>query len=271
MYGAQIAFRRYSPVLGFTGSEWVGFDNISRFLTSPMFSRVVVNTISLSLYGLIAGFPFPILLALGLNYLSSKRFKKLVQLTTYMPHFISTVVIVGIMFQLLGPRFGLINNMIRAFGGNTIDFFSRPQYFRSLYVWSGVWQSAGWGSIIYIATLSSIDPQLYEAAIVDGASKIKRIWYIDIPGLLPTAIILLILNLGGFLSTGFEKVFLMQTDLNLSVAEVIDTYVYKVGLASQSPNFSYATAIGLFQSVVGFILVVSVNKIAKMFSETSLF
>ncbi len=270
MYGAQIAFRNYSPIHGFIGSPWVGMDHFARFLRSPMFSVLLVNTLSLSFYSLLAGFPFPILLALGLNYINNKFYKKTIQMVTYIPYFISVVVMVGILMQVLGPRFGLVNNVIRLMGGEPVDFFSRPEYFRSLYVWSGVWQQAGWGSIIYIAALAGIDQQLYEAAMIDGANKIKRIWHIDIPGIMPTAIIMLILNIGTFMSMGFEKAFLMQNPLNTGVSEVIDTYVYKIGLASASANFSYSAAIGLFQSIVGFILTIMVNRIAKAVSENSL-
>ncbi len=270
MYGAQIAFKNYSSIYGFWGSPWVGMDHFIRFVKSPMFSVLLVNTLSLSFYSLLAGFPFPIMLALGLNYIKNKYYKKTVQMVTYIPYFISVVVMVGILMQVLGPRFGLVNNIIRFVGGEPVDFFSRPEYFRSLYVWSGVWQQAGWGSIIYIAALAGIDPQLYEAAMIDGANKIKRIWHIDLPGLMPTAIIMLILNIGTLMNMGFEKAFLMQNPLNIGVSEVIDTYVYKMGLASASANFSYSAAIGLFQSLVGFILTIMVNRIAKSVSENSL-
>lgn len=270
IYGAQIAFRDYSPILGFWKSPWVGTEHFERFFSSPVFSRILVNTLLLSLYNLIASFPFPIILAIGINYVGNKFFKKTVQMVTYIPYFISVVVLVGILTQIMNPRFGIVNQVITALGGEAIDFFAKPEYFRSLYVWSNVWQQAGWGSIIYIAALSGIDPQLHEAAIVDGASITRRIWHIDIPGILPTAIIMLILNVGSFMTLGFEKAYLMQNTMNTGTSEIIDTYVYKIGLASQSANFSYSSAIGLFQSAIGFILTLTVNKIANKLTETSL-
>lgn len=270
IYGAQIAFRDYSPIQGFWGSPWVGTEHFERFFSSPVFSRILINTLLLSLYNLAAGFPFPIILAIGINYVGNRFFKKSVQMITYIPYFISVVVLVGILTQIMNPRFGLVNQVITALGGEAIDFFAKPEYFRSLYVWSNVWQQAGWGSIIYIAALSGIDPQLHEAAIVDGASITRRIWHIDIPGILPTAIIMLILNVGSFMTLGFEKAYLMQNTMNTGTSEIIDTYVYKIGLASQSANFSYSSAIGLFQSVIGFILTLTVNKIANKLTETSL-
>ncbi len=270
IYGAQIAFRNYSPIAGFWKSPWVGFDHFNRFFSSPVFTRILTNTLLLSLYNLIAGFPFPIILAIGINYVGNRFFKKTVQMVTYIPYFISVVVLVGILTQIMNPRFGIVNQVITALGGKPIDFFAKPEYFRSLYVWSNVWQQAGWGSIIYIAALSSIDPQLHEAAIVDGASVTRRIWHIDLPGIMPTAIIMLILNVGSFMTLGFEKAYLMQNTMNTGTSEIIDTYVYKIGLASQSANFSYSSAIGLFQSVIGFILTLTVNKIANKLTETSL-
>jgi len=270
MYGAQIAFRTYNPILGITGSPWVGLRHFMRFLDSPLFPTLMGNTLGLNLYSLAAGFPMPIILALSLNYTRNLIFKKLVQTVSYIPHFISTVVMVSIVFQLLGTRFGVVNNAVVALGGASVDFMGVPGYFKSIYVWSGIWQNVGWGTIIYLAALSGIDPQLHEAAIMDGAGKIRRIVHIDIPSILPTATVLLILSFGSFMSTGFEKVLLMQNDLNLSASEVIDTYVYKVGLASMGSNFSYSSAIGLFQSLIGFSLILAVNAVAKRFSETAL-
>ncbi len=270
MYGAQIAFRTYNPILGITGSPWVGLRHFMRFLDSPLFPTLMGNTLGLNLYSLAAGFPMPIILALSLNYTRNLIFKKLVQTVSYIPHFISTVVMVSIVFQLLGTRFGVVNNAVVALGGASVDFMGVPGYFKSIYVWSGIWQNVGWGTIIYLAALSGIDPQLHEAAIMDGAGKIRRIVHIDIPSILPTATVLLILSFGSFMSTGFEKVLLMQNDLNLSASEVIDTYVYKVGLASMGSNFSYSSAIGLFQSLIGFSLILAVNAAAKRFSETAL-
>ena len=270
MYGAQIAFKNFRLTSGIIGSPWVGFVHFERFFKSYEFGRVLGNTIGISVYSLLAGFPFPIILALSLNSIKNQPFKKTIQMVTYAPHFISTVVIVGILLQILGPRNGIVNNLLELFGQERIYFLGQPGYFKHIYVWSGVWQNVGFGSIIYLAVLSSIDPQLHEAAIVDGATRFQRIWHIDIPGILPTAIILLILNTGRILNVGFEKVLLLQTPLNLSSSEVISTYVYKVGLASEIPSYSYSAAIGLFQSVVGLILLILVNQAAKRLGQSSL-
>lgn len=270
MYGAQIAFRDYVPTKGIWGSEWVGLDNFTRFFKRQDAWRIIGNTLSLSIYQLIAGFPIPIILALSLNSAKDGMFKKSVQTITYAPHFISVVVMVGIVMQFLAPRTGIINKIIEILGGTPTNFMGEPEYFRSIYVWSGVWQTTGWGSIIYLAALAGIDPSLHEAAIVDGASRFQRILHIDIPGIMPTAIILLIMNTGQIMNIGFEKVFLMQNPLNLRTSEIISTYVYKVGLASSAGDFSYSTAIGLFNSVINFVLIVAVNQIAKRVTETSL-
>lgn len=274
MYGVQIAFRRYVLTMGITGSPWVGLFHFKRFVNTYMFMRLIRNTLGISLYSLIAGFPFPILLALSLNYMKGNFFKKTVQMTTYAPYFISTVVMVGIIMQLLHPTQGVINIILDRLNIGSINFMSRPDLFMSIYVWSGIWQSAGWSSIIYLAALSGIDQSLYEASIIDGATKLQRVRYIDIPGILPTIVIILILNSGNIMSVGFEKIFLMQNYLNINVSEVISTYVYKVGMGRGSPgavaNFSYAAAIGLLNSVVNFILLVSVNYIARRSGETSL-
>ena len=270
MYGIQIAFKRYIVTKGINNSPWVGLTHFLRFFTSYQFQRVFVNTIVLSFYQLLAGFPIPIILALAMNATRNIRFKKIVQMVTYAPHFISTIVMVGMILQFLSPQVGTINMLRKSLGQEIVDFMGIPELFRSLYVWSGVWQRAGWGTIIYLAALASVDQELHEAAIVDGAGRFKRILHIDIPGILPTAVILLILNAGRIMNIGFEKVFLMQNPLNLRVSEIISTYVYKVGLASARANFSYAAAIGLFNSVINFILIISVNRIAKRWGETSL-
>ena len=270
MYGAQIAFRDFMIRRGIWGSPWVGFDNFRRFFRSYQFIRVLRNTLGISLYSLIAGFPFPIILALSLNYLKNQRFKKTVQLVSYAPHFISIVVMVGIIMQFLAPRNGFLNNLISLLGGETIDFLARPPLFSTIYVVSGIWQNLGYSSIIYLGVLSAIDPILHEAAIVDGATKVQRIWHIDLPGIMPTAIILLIMNTGRILDVGFEKVLLLQNDLNLRASEVISTYVYKIGLIGTLPDYSYATAIGLFKSVIGMLLIISVNRVARRLGQTSL-
>ena len=270
MYGAQIAFRRFVAVEGIFGSPWVGFQFFVKFFQSFQFGRVVGNTIGISFYTLVAGFPVPILLALMLNNSSLPRFRKTVQLVTYAPHFISTVVLVGLVIQFLSPRFGALNQLIKALGMEPVLFMGQPGFFKSVYVWSGVWQNAGWGTIIYLAALASIDPTLHEAAIVDGASKLQRTVHIDVPAILPAAIIILILNMGQLMNVGFEKVFLMQNSLNLQASEIIQTYVYKIGIVASLPNYSYGAAIGLFNSVINFVLIVIVNGIARRVGDTSL-
>lgn len=270
MYGVIVAFKNFSPSRGILGSPWVGMKYFVRFFESFYFERIMLNTIGINVYELVAGFPVPIILALALNSSLRRGYKKTVQFVVYMPHFISTVVMVGIILRMLSPTTGVTASLLKALGGEPIDFISVPEYFKSIYVWSGVWQNAGWGTIIYLAALSSIDPQLYEAASIDGANRFRQIRHIDIPGILPTIVILLILNTGRMMSIGFEKVFLMQNPLNLESSEVISTYIYKVGLASDFPDFSYGAAIGLFLSVINLIMLVSVNKIAKQLGGTTL-
>lgn len=268
MYGVQIAFKDYLATQGITGSPWVGFKHFQRFFRSYDFWIVISNTITLSLYSLAVGFPVPIVLALMINEIRNKPFKKTVQMVTYAPHFISTVVLVGMLVVFLSPRTGIVNVLIERLGGEPVFFMARPEWFKSLYVFSGVWQNAGWGTIIYLSTLAGIDPQLHEAAIVDGASKLKRIIHIDIPGILPTAVILLILNVGRVMSVGFEKVFLMQNPLNMVASDVIATYVYRNGLLGG--QFSFAAAVGLFNAVINFLLLLTVNRAAKGMGQASL-
>ena len=270
MYGVIIAFKNFNASLGILGSEWVGLRHFERFFRSHFFSRTLVNTIAISVYSLVAGFPVPIILALALNSSLRVKFSKTVQFVTYMPYFISTVVMVGIIIEFLNPRVGIVNIARQALGLSQIDYMAQPGLFRSIYVWSGVWQNAGWGTIVYLAALAGIDPQLHEAATCDGAGRLRRIIHIDLPGLIPTITILLILNLGTIISVGFEKVFLMQNNLNLVTSEVISTFVYKVGLAASVPNFSYGAAVGLFLSVVNFALITLVNTAARRMGETSL-
>ncbi|MBD2845960.1 sugar ABC transporter permease [Paenibacillus sp. IB182496] len=270
MYGAQIAFKRYNVVAGIWESPWVGFDHFTRFFNSYDFWMIMRNTIGLSLYELIASFPMPIILALSLNYVRTQLIKKSVQMITYAPYFISVVVMVGMLMQFMDPRTGFINQLLGAFSIGPINFMAESSMFKSIFVWSAVWQNTGFACIIYLAALAGIDPTLHEAGVVDGASKLQRIWHIDLPGILPIAVVLLILNTGQMLNIGFEKVFLMQNPLNLSTSEIIDTYVYKVGLLSQAANFSFATAIGLFKSVVSLILLLTVNTIAKRAGQSSL-
>ncbi|MGI6635587.1 MAG: ABC transporter permease [Christensenellales bacterium] len=271
MYGAQIAFKDFRISRGIAGSDWVGFKHFTNFFRNYQFGRILTNTLGINIYMLVAGFPMPILLALMLNYLSSNRFRKIVQMVTYAPYFISVVVMVALVLQFTGQRSGLINNLIEKLGGKRMDFMGNASMFWSIYVWSGIWQNTGYGSVIFIAALSGVDMQLHEAAIVDGASVVKRIIHIDLPSIAPTIVILLILRCGNIINVGFEKTLLMQNPLNLSTSEVISTYTYKVGLASGSNQFSYAAAVGLFTSFVNFVMLIIVNTFARSISETSLF
>lgn len=270
MYGAQISFRNYTAKGGILGSAWVGVKQFVKFFTSPQFWRLIRNTFVLSIYGLLAGFPIPIMLALALNNVDNERYRKTVQMVTYAPHFISTVVLVGMISQLFSYNYGLINKVIDALGGSRKLFLTEPQYFRHLYVWSGVWQGMGYNSIIYISALSSIDPSLYEAAKVDGASRMQRILHIEIPGILPTIITLLILNTGRLLSVGHEKVLLMQCTQNYETSDILSIYIYRMTFKGSLPDYSYTTAIGLFNSVINFVLITLVNTISKRVTETSL-
>ncbi len=270
MYGAQIAFKDYKAADGIWGSQWVGLKHFIAFFDSYLFWRVIRNTLVISFYSLLVGTPIPIILAIALNCAGSAKFRKTVQLVTYAPHFISTVVLIGMLTQLLSPKYGLINTIIVACGGKAIDFMSRGRMFPHLYVWSGIWQSMGYSAIIYISALSGIDPSLHEAAIVDGAGRLKRIWHIDLPGIAPTIIILLIMSAGNLMNVSYEKVLLMQNSTNTEYSEVIATLVYKQGLTASFPNYSYSSAIGLFNSAINFILVILVNAVAKKFSGSSL-
>lgn len=270
MYGAQIAFRDFQMTKGFWDSPWVGAKHFISFFNSPQFWQVLGNTFGISIYNILVSFPCAIIVALSLHYITSQKFKKTVQMVTYAPHFISVVVIVGILMQMLDPRAGVVNKMIEACGGTPINFFGEPSWFKSIYVWSDVWQNVGWNSIIYLSALSGVDPELHDVATVDGASKLKRIWYIDIPSILPTAVILLIMQVGKVMDTGFQKIILMQNSLNMGVSEVVDTYVYNLGIAATLPDYSYSTAVGLFKSVIGLVLIVGTNKISKQLSGTGL-
>ena len=270
MYGAQISFRNYTAKDGILGSAWVGVKHFVKFFTSPQFWRLIRNTFVLSIYGLLAGFPIPVMLALALNNVDNDHYRKTVQMVTYAPHFISTVVLVGMMSQLFSYNYGLINKVIDMLGGSRKLFLTEPQYFRHLYVWSGVWQGMGYNSIIYISALSSIDPSLYDAAKVDGASRMQRILHIEIPGILPTIITLLILNTGRLLSVGHEKVLLMQCTQNYETSDILSIYIYRMTFKGSLPDYSYTTAIGLFNSVINFVLITLVNAISKRVTETSL-
>lgn len=266
----QVGFRKFKIREGITGSEWVGLYHFQKFFSSYQFGRVLKNTLTLSQYNLLAGFPLPILLAICMNALRGARFKRFVQTVTYIPHFISTVVLVGMVIQFLNPRIGLYGVIARAITGTQPrDILGSASAFSHIYVWSDIWQNMGWSSIIYMAALSSVDSELHEAAEIDGASRLKRCLYIDFPSILPTAVILLIMSVGNVMSVGFEKAYLMQNQLNLSASEVISTYVYKVSIANGN-DFSYGTAIGLFNSMVNLILLFSVNTISKRLTSSSL-
>jgi putative aldouronate transport system permease protein len=268
MYGVQIAFKDFYAGKGILGSPWAGFKHFQRFFKSYQFWALLRNTIFLSIYRLVAQFPIPIMLALLINQHPSSRFRRVVQTVTYAPHFISVVVLVGMLNVFFSVRSGLVNQAIKTFSGEAIPFLTGPSYFRDLFVWSAIWQHVGWSTIIYLATLSSIDPQLHEAAIVDGATRLQRIRHIDIPGILPTATILLIMNLGRVMQIGFQKAFLMQNALNLETSEIIQTYVYKIGLLNA--QFSFSAAVGLFNALINLFLLLSVNRIARKVGETSL-
>ncbi|MDL2233692.1 ABC transporter permease subunit [Ruminococcaceae bacterium OttesenSCG-928-L11] len=270
MYGAQIAFRKFQATKGIVGSDWVGLANFAKFFQSYNFKKVIVNTLAVSFYDLIVGFPFPIILALLLNNCLRPRFKKITQIVTYMPYFISTVVMVGMIIQFTSPKVGIINFARQAMGLSAIDFMAIPGYFRHIYVWTNIWQGSGWNAIIYLSALAAIDPGLHEAAMIDGASRWKRMIHVDIPGIFPTITVLLILRAGQIMNVGFEKMFLMQNPLNLDASEIISTYVYKQGLAAAAPDFSYASSIGLFNSVINLILICTVNYVSNKLSETSL-
>lgn len=269
LYGMQIAFKDFLPGLGFSGSPWVGLKHFKYFVTSPQFSVLIRNTLLLNVLRLVFCFPFPIFLALLLNEARNAKFQKIIQNLTYAPHFISTVVLCGMIISFTSPSTGVINTMIQALGGQPIDFMGQEGWFRPVYIISEIWKTTGWSSIIYLAALAGIDPSLHEAARVDGASRFKRIIHINIPGIAPTIIILLIMEVGKMMSLGFEKVYLLQNSLNLPVSEVISTYVYKTGLLGA--KFSYTTYIDIFNSVINCILLLIVNKISSAVSETSLF
>lgn len=267
MYGIQIAFKDFSAAKGIWGSPWVGFKHFERFFNNYQFWTLIRNTLEISIYQILLAFPVPIIFALLINEVRGKRFKKSVQSITFMPHFLSTVVLVGIVMAFLSPSTGMVNQVIRLFGGEPIYFMTEPHWFKSIYVFSDIWQNMGFSSVLYIAVLAGIDKSLYEAAMIDGASRFKRLLHIAIPCLIPTMIIMLIFQFGSIMDVGFEKIYLMQNDLNLSSSSVISTYVYKIGLLGS--QFSFSAAVGLFNSVINFVLIIAVNQIARK-SGTSL-
>ncbi|MBD7967382.1 sugar ABC transporter permease [Paenibacillus sp. Sa2BVA9] len=264
MYGAIIAFKDFSPIKGIMGSEWVGLYNFEKFLSSPNFELIFMNTLQLSFFGLILSFPVPILLALMLNQVRRAGIKKNIQLFLYAPNFISVVVVVGMLFIFLSPT-GPINQLFSWITGEPIMFMSRPEYFRWIYILSDIWTGAGWASIIYVAALANVDPELHNAANLDGANLLQRIRHIDLPTIRPIMAIVFILAAGGIMSIGFEKAYLMQTAMNLPTSEIIPTYVYKIGL--QSGDYAYSAAVGLFNSLINVILLVTVNFIVKKLND----
>ena len=267
MYGAQIAFRDFEPVKGLWGSTWIGLENFKTFFDSYYFGRLIRNTVLLSAYDIIFGFPAPIILALMLNEVHHTPFKKFIQTVSYLPHFISTVVICGMILNFTAKN-GLINQILMMFGGQSIPFMSLPQYFRPTYITSNVWQSIGWNSIIYLAAISNIDQQLYEAARIDGAGRFRQVLSVTLPSILPMIVILLILRLGNIMTMGAEKILLLYNASTYETADVISTFVYRKGMLEG--NYSYSTAVGLFNSVINFTVLVLVNKISKKVSSSSL-
>lgn len=268
MYGVQIAFKDFFATKGIWGSPWVGFRHFERFFHSYQFGSLIKNTIGISIYELLVSFPFPIILALMINELRNGHFKNVTQTITYAPHFLSVVVLCGMAIAMLSPTTGVINTLIKAFGGTPLYFMTEPSYFKSIFVFSGVWQNAGYDSIIYMAALAGVDIQLYEAATVDGANKFQKLLHITLPCIIPIATIMFILKMGGVMNVGFTKVFLLQNDLNLVSSEVISTYVYKKGLLGS--EFSFASAVDLFNAVINMVMLISVNKISRKVGETSL-
>ncbi len=268
MYGILIAFKDYKPFVGLLGSKWVGFDHFIRFFNYKYCWRMIRNTFLLSFYDLLWSFPMPIILALILNETRNMKFKKVVQTVSYMPHFLSTVVVVGLVTMLLSPTSGIVTRVLESMGIQATNILADARYFRTIFIASGIWQGMGWGAIIYLAALTNVDPQLYEAAVVDGAGKMRCLWSITLPSIAPTIITMLLLRMGSLLSVSFEKVLLLQTPATYETSEVISTYVYQAGL--QQNSFSYGTAVGLFNSVVSLILVIASNYVAKTVSETSL-
>ncbi|HEL1767133.1 TPA: sugar ABC transporter permease [Streptococcus suis] len=263
MYGVLIAFKDYNPLKGVLGSEWIGFEEFTKFLSSPNFATLLANTLKLSVYGLLLGFLPPIILAIMLNQLLSDKAKKRIQLVLYAPNFISVVVIVGMIFLFFSVG-GPVNSILGMFGIEA-NFLTDPDFFRPLYILSGIWQGMGWASTLYTATLVNVDPALIEAAKLDGANIFQRIWHIDLPALKPVMVIQFILAAGGIMNVGYEKAFLMQTSLNLTSSEIISTYVYKIGLVSG--DYSYSTAVGLFNALINIILLIAVNKIVQRVND----
>jgi len=265
MYGILLGFKRYRVSKGIWGSPWVGFYQFAKFFKNPSSLRIMYNTFLLSMYALVSSIPLAVILAIALNETRSRLWRKSVQMVTYAPYFISTVVMVAILMQFLDPALGLFNTVRNAFGKESLNFMGEAKLFKHIYVWSALWQNTGYNAIIYLAALTGINPELYEAAKVDGVNKFQKIWYVDLPCIQNTIIIMFIMNMGFVMSLGFEKAFLMQNPLNLETAEIMSTYVYKMGLINS--DFSYSTAIDMINSVINIILILTFNKLAKLRSE----
>lgn len=268
MYGIVIAFKKFQPLKGILGSSWVGFRYFEEFFTAPYFWRLLKNTLLLSFYSLVWGFPAPVLFALLLNELRHKVYKRIVQTVSYLPHFISIVVIAGMVISFTALSDGVVNQALSLFGLDRINFMAEPGWFRTIFVGSGIWQGFGWGSIIYLAAIAGIDPQLYEAAEMDGAGRWTRMWHITIPSLIPTIVIMFIMQMGNLMDVGVEKVLLLSNPLTYETADVISTFVYRRGVLNQ--DYSFATAVGLFNNVINLILLVSVNALSRKVSNSSL-
>ncbi|MDR3333573.1 MAG: ABC transporter permease subunit [Treponema sp.] len=271
IYGIVMAFKRFAPRTGVLGSPWVGLYNFQRFLGSPNFLNIIRNTLVLSIYGLVAGFPFPVILAICVNHSLRRRLKKFTQSVTFAPTFLSAVIMVTIITQIFGMRTGGVNVLLSTLGFEETNFLASNALFSHIYIWSGIWQGTGSGAVIYISALAAVDPTLHEAAQIDGATLWQRVWHIDLTTIRPIIVIMLILSMGGILGSNLEKIYLMQNSLNITVSEVISTYVYKVGIQSSRPDYSLGTAIGLFQNVVGIILTLIVNKVANVLSGEGMF
>ena len=269
MYGVTLAFKKYNAKLGIQGSPWVGLKYFQRFFTAYNFEQLLTNTFTISIYYLLVSFPLSIIFALCLNYVKNRYLKKTVQMVSYAPHFLSTVVLCSMVSLFMHKDTGIFNTLRNLMGLESVQFLAKPEWFKSIYVWSGVWQHMGFDSIIYISALAGVDYQMHEAAIIDGATKLQRMRYVDLPSIKPTIIMLLILKMGGLANVGFEKVFLLQNDLNKSASAIISTYTYEVGLINS--DYSYSTAIGLFNTIINIILLVSANAICKKVTEESLF
>ena len=270
LFGLQIAFKEYNSYLGILASPWVGFQHFVNFVTATNFWPLIKNTLTLSVYSLAVGFPLPIILALIINEVRNRTYKRVVQTISYAPYFISTVVVVGMIFTLFSVDHGVINSIIKACGGDPVYFMSSADLFPTIYVFSGVWQGMGWSSIIYVGALSSVDQSLHEAATLDGASRFQRIWHINLPAIRSVVVVSLLLSIGGLMSVGFEKAWLMQTAGNITSSEIISTFVYKVTIAAQIPQYSFGTAVDLFNSVINITLLVIANLLAKKFGQESL-